>query len=343
MIFELKYYFISTWRLFDMKKIFTLFLVLPIILSAQENSRIGVSLGFGTTDYDFTEVLENSSREVDSSHSTQYLGVDYGFGNHTFAITTAVADLDEVNELGSYYDDFYYPIRSADLEFDDFNLTYTYRLNANWQVGIGYNELTQEYNKNYKNNVDFDGIGYDDNNQYTWTYSDGSDVSSDGFTIFAGYVQSMSNNLFATARIGFTQQDYSKNGSWADLISGLSPEFDSCLSGNGCPAGYTSSNPQTAGLNGYGFEGNYTLEGDASAAVFGVGVVWVLNQKNTISFDYAVRSFDYGTLSLTDSEKATGYFTGGDNSVAPPTTAEYESELEEDYSFFSIKWRYKLN
>ena len=343
MMFELKYYFICTWRLFDMKKIFTLFLVLPIILSAQENSRIGVSLGFGTTDYDFTEVLENSSREVDSSHSTQYLGVDYGFGNHTFAITTAVADLDEVNELGSYYDDFYYPIRSADLEFDDFNLTYTYRLNANWQVGIGYNELTQEYNKNYKNNVDFDGIGYDDNNQYSWTYSDGSDVSSDGFTIFAGYVQSMSNNLFATARIGFTQQDYSKNGSWTDLISGLSPEFDSCLSGNGCPAGYTSSNPQTAGLNGYGFEGNYTLEGDASAAVFGVGVVWVLNQKNTISFDFAVRSFDYGTLSLTDSEKATGYFTGGDNSVAPPTTAEYESELEEDYSFFSIKWRYKLN
>ncbi len=34
------------------------------------------------------------------------------------------------------------------------------------------------------------------------------DVTSDGLTIFAGYVQPMSNNLFATLRVGYTQQDY---------------------------------------------------------------------------------------------------------------------------------------
>ncbi len=64
------------------------------------------------------------------------------------------------------------------------------------------------------------------------------------------------------------------------------------------------------------------LEGDASAAVLGIGVVWVLNPKNTISFDYAVRSFDYGVLSLTQSDKATGYFSGGDDSVTQPETSE---------------------
>ena len=327
-----------------MKKIFAIFLIIPIILSAQESSRIGVSLGFGTTDYDFTEIdSSEQTKEFDSSHSTQYLGLDYGFGKHTFAVTTAVADLEEVNEAGSYYDDFYYPIRSAELEFDDFNLTYTYRLSSSWQVGIGYNELSQEYNKLYSNNIDFDGIGYDDNNQYTWTYSDGRDVTSDGLTIFAGYVQPMSNNLFATLRIGYTKQDYSTDGSWGDIISGLSSEFDSCLSGNGCPTGYFYDGPQTAGVNGYGYEGNYALEGDASAAVLGVGLVWVLNPKNTISLDFAVRSFDYGELSLTQSSKATGYFAGGDTQVPQPDTSDFESELEEDYSFISIKWRYKLN
>ena len=327
-----------------MKKIFAVFLVIPIILSAQESSRIGVSLGFGTSDYDFTEINSSEqTKEADSSHSTQYLGLDYGFGKHTFAVTTAVADLEEVTEAGSYYDDFYYPIRSAELEFDDFNLTYTYRLSSSWQVGIGYNELSQEYHKSYSKNIDFDGIGFDDNNQYTWSYSDGRDVTSDGLTIFAGYVQPMSNNLFATVRVGYTQQDYSTEGSWSDIISGLSSEFDACLSGNGCPTGYTYSGPQTAGLNGYGYEGNYTLEGDASAAVLGVGVVWVLGPKNTISFDYAVRSFDYGQLSVTESDNATGYFAGGDTQVSPPVTSDLESELEEDYSFFSIKWRYKLN
>ena len=60
MILVLKFYFIGTWRLFDMKKIFTLFLVLPIILSSQENSRIGVSLGFGTSDYDYIEIDSES-------------------------------------------------------------------------------------------------------------------------------------------------------------------------------------------------------------------------------------------------------------------------------------------
>jgi hypothetical protein len=327
-----------------MKKIFTLFLVLPIILSAQENSRIGVSLGFGTSDYDFIEIdSENETIEVDSSHSTQYLGVDYGFGNHTFAVTTAVADLEEVNEAGSYYNDSYYPIRSAEIEFDDFNLTYTYRLNSSWQVGIGYNKLTQDYHKNYIKNIDFEGIGLDANNQYTWTYTDLEEATSDGLTIFAGYVQPMSNNLFATARVGFTQQDYSTEAVWTEITSGFSPEFDSCLSGNGCPSGFAYNGPQTAGLNGYGYEGNASLKGDATAAVFGVGVVWVLNQQNTVSFDFAVRSFDYGELTLSESSSATGYFSGGDTQVPTVDSSPVQSELEEDYSFFSVKWRYKLN
>lgn len=327
-----------------MKKIFTLFLVLPIILSSQESSRIGVSLGFGTTDYDFIELdSENNTQEVDSSHSTQYLGVDYGFGNHTFAITTAVADLESVSEQGSYYDDSFYTIRSAEMEFDDFNVTYTYRVNSSWQVGIGYNKLTQDYQKNYKNNVDFDGIGFDDNNQYTWTFTDLEEATSDGLSIFAGYVQPMSNNLFATVRFGYTEQNYSSKGVWDDTISGLSSEFNSCLSGNGCPDGYNYNGPQTAGLNGYGYDGSYSFEGDALAGVFGVGLVWVLNPQNTVSFDFSVRSFDYGELTLSSSSRATGYFSGGDTQVSPVDSSPVESELEEDYSFISVKWRYKLN
>jgi hypothetical protein len=328
-----------------MKKLFALVLMLPIALISQEDSRFGVSLGFGTSEYDFTELNLDTSKTktIDSSHSTQYLGLDYGFGNHSFAVTTAVADVEVADETGNYFDDYYYPTRSMDLEFDDFNLTYTYKLSAKWQVGIGYNELNQTHDRTYSNDVDYAGIGYDDNNSYTWTYGDINEVTSDGLTAFAGYVQPFSNKLFGVARIGYAQQDYSAKGSWSDIISGLSPELDACLAQNVCPTGYVSNNPITAGLNGYGFQGDYTLEGDASAVVVGFGFVWVLSPKNTISFDYAVRSFDYGELTLSDSSIATGYFTGGDAQVGAVDSTPFEREVEEEFGFFSVKWRYKLN
>jgi len=328
------------------KLFFLLVLIAPLSAIAQEDSRIGLTLGFGSTDYEYSRVLEESGdiANNDADFSTTYYGFDYGFGNHTFALTVAGSGSETVDQSGTYFDDAYYSNRDHELEFEDFSINYTYRLNSNWRVGIGYNEFTTDTVLDYSEDVPFTGIGYDNDNQYTWNYDHIDESTSDGMTVFAGYVTPLSNNLFFTARLGYTKQDYEATGNWTDVISGLSNEFNSCLSGNGCPDGYSYSGPTSAGINGYGFEGNFKSTGDASAAVFGLGLVWSLNPKNSITFEYSFRSFDYGELNSSSSQTATGYFanysvdegpTSNDNSVT-------NDEIEEDLSFFTVRWRYAI-
>jgi len=316
----------------------------PLVLFSQEQTRMGLTLGFGSTDYDFSiEFTDDGTiANNDADFSTSYVGFDYGIGKHTFNVILGSSGSEQIDQSGSAFDDYYYENRYHELEFEDISFNYIYRLNNNWQIGLGYNELTKDTTYDYYQDNDFPfdvwGAG-----SYRWTLNESLESTSDGLTVFAAYLAPIANNLFFTARLGYTQQDYEENGKWTDIFSGLSTEYNNCLSGNGCPDGYSYSGPSSDGLNGYGFSGDYTRSGDASAAVFGIGLAWSVNPKNLITFEYSVRSFDYGELDSSSSYSTSGYWavSAGDDGFG--TNQEVlDNAVEEDFGFFSVKWRYRI-
>lgn len=303
-----------------MKKIliFSFALITPLLFAQdQPQPRYGLSIGFTSIENEFLSTGDDGlTRTFDTDFTALTYGFDVNVGKHGFNLQLQGSDAENSDIGGTYFSQAGRAAigDSRDLDFDDFSVGYSYRFNSNWIASIGYNSTTTDYT--YTNIIPRTG--------YQWDRADSGEIERTGFTLLAGYNTPLSNNLFFTAKIGYIQADLDETSSGQDVISGIEGSFSY--------------------INGDGFNISETYEGDSTAGVFGVGLVWLAAPKHQIRFDITVRALDYSNVSGTYNEspiQADGYFSQGYGDYS--SQSDVTDEITDDFYFTSVSWRYALN
>jgi len=336
------------------KCIYLSIIMLPFTLtssmvSAQE-LKWGLSLGVTQVDNEYlneTEEGETITRDVDWL-STQ-LAIDVSTGPHSLSLSTATADDETPSFAGTYYNDLdpsVFSQSSLSMDLDDLSINYTYRLNANWTIGLGFNQIEHAFSesrlRSYSNPTDL----WDNDNSYDLSYIDNEALNVDGTTLLLGYNNQIAEKWFFTAKLGYIQQELDFSGQQTWTFTGFSETLNNCLKGGTSPCEYTYTPPIPAnsGIEGDGYINDYVTTGDADSVVLGIGFVWLLNPKNQIYFDYTLRGGEYDSLTYTPNDRAKpgGYLAIDDSEAFRQPTVSNDS-IENDYYFLSVRWRYSLN
>jgi len=324
-------------------------LLIPVLMMssfvASQDFKWGLSVGINQVDNEYVSTdTDGSEVNRDTDWSALTYGLDVSSGKHSFNVSFGAADEETPSFSGSgAYESSANDTVSLDME--DFSMNYTYRLNPNWTIGLGMNELTHDFAFATSEDISWNGDQWDADGSYSRGYTDNEEINIDGLTLLVGYNTQLSQNWFFTTKIGYLQQDLEFTGTSNSTYTGFSPTLNSCYSGGTCPVVYNPPIAANTGLEGDGYTDNYKYTGDASSVVFGIGLVWVVNPRNQIYFDYTIRGLEYDDLdyTVTGGARPGGFF---DTYVGEPpvtNTEQISDKVENDYHFFSMRWRYSLN
>ena len=321
-------------------------LLIPVLMMssfvASQDLKWGVSLGINQIDNEYVNTDtdgEITNRDTDWSALTY--GLDVSSGKHSFNVSIGAADSETPSFSGAGAPQV---DGTFDLDMDDLSLNYTYRLNPNWTIGLGMNEVSHDFQYAESNVNQWNGDQWDADGSYNRAYEEDSEINIDGLTLLLGYNTQLSQNWFFTTKVGYLQQDIDISGTEVVTYSGFSPTLNSCYSGGTCPVTYTGISPNT-GIEGDGFTDNVVASGDATSVVFGMGLVWIVNPKNQVYFDYTIRGLEYDDLngSRKGGARPGGFFDVYQGDTALDESISDSSKVENDYHFFSMRWRYSLN
>lgn len=332
--------------------LYSTLMIIPLIMTSSfvssQELRWGASLGINLVENEYLNIDEDGltkTRDIDWS-ATQF-AIDVGTGPHSLSFSSATADDETPSFGGTYYDDVDISGSTVSLDLDDVSINYTYRLNPNWTIGIGFNQLEHDFSETNEKTSPNPSDFWDDNNSYTRTYTDNENASVDGTTLLLGYNTQVAEKWFVTAKLGYIQQELEFSGQQNWTYSGFSQTLNTCLQGgtSSCPVTYNPPIPANSGLEGDGYINDYVTTGDADSVVIGFGLVYLVNAKNQIYFDYTLRGGEYDDLTYTPNDRAVpgGYIasTSDASAFTNPTTSS--SSIENDYYFLSLRWRYSLN
>ena len=330
------------------KYFFTSALLVPALLifsslSSAQELKWGVSVGINQVDNEYVSTdTDGDILNRDTEWSALTYGIDVSSGKHSFNISIGTGDDETPSFSGTRASE---NSGTYSLNMDDLSLNYTYRLNPNWTIGLGINELSHDFAYAESNDRQWNGDQWDPDGSYNRAYTDNEDISIDGLTLLLGYNKQISQNWFFTTKVGYLQQDLEFTGTEVVTYSGFSSTLNSCYSGGACPVTYSPPIPANSGIEGDGFTDNYKYTGDASSVVFGMGLVWIINPKNQIYFDYTIRGLEYDDLdySITGAARPGGFFDTYQEDTGIDNTDTISNKVENDYHFFSMRWRYSLN
>ena len=309
----------------------------PVFAQDANPIKWGASLGTGTTTYESISVGTRGTRTDEVDFSSLLLGIDARSGKHQVSFATNTADEELISISGSYYDNYSNPSRTSD--FNDQSFTYTYSLTDKWRFSLGYNTLTidKKWGNAYDRTRSFI-VGATDSFTTTDAYSGSTERS--GATTLISYVQPFgeSGKWIAVGRIGFTAQEYEESGAGTIRYSGVSAASEACWDGTTCPG-------LSFKTNGDGFDYKRVLTGDSTSAIFGISVIYVLdNPRHTLNFDFTTRDNDYGVLTGTYKDTAIGGYFSGEKGDSYSVDLDTENvDVDETVWTFTVKWRYGLN
>lgn len=322
-------------------------LLIPVLMMssfvASQDFKWGLSVGINQVDNEY--VRTNVDGEVtnrDTEWSAWTYGLDVSSGKHSFNVSVGAGDDETPSFSGTGA-----PQSSGtyQLDMNDLSLNYTYRLNPNWTIGLGMNEISHDFQYAESTVKPWGGDPWDADASYNRAYEENSEINIDGLTLLLGYNTQISQNWFFTTKVGYLQQDLEISGTEVVTYSGFSSTLNSCFSGSTCPITYSPPFVPNSGIEGDGFTDKVVASGDATSVVFGMGLVWILNPKNQIYFDYTIRGLEYDDLSGSRQGDARpgGYFDLNQEGTDIDEPIADTSKVENDYHFFSIRWRYALN
>jgi hypothetical protein len=331
------------------KYLHSIALLIPVLMMssfvASQDFKWGLSVGINQVDNEYVSTdTDGSEVNRDTEWSALTYGLDVSSGKHSFNVSFGTADEESPSFSGSGAYEFS-ANDTVSLDMEDFSMNYTYRLNPNWTIGLGMNELTHDFEFASSEAISWNGDRWDADGSYNRGYTDDEEINIDGLTLLLGYNTQLSQNWFFTTKIGYLQQDLEFTGTSSSTYTGFSPTLNSCYSGGTCPIVYSPPIAANTGIEGDGYTDNYKYTGDASSVVFGMGLVWVVNPRNQIYFDYTIRGLEYDDLdyTVTGGARAGGFFDAFVGEPPVTNTEQISDKVENDYHFFSMRWRYSLN
>ena len=350
------------------KSFFVLFslITLGFSVQAQESNPIkwGIGLGAGLMEFEQTENIEDDELIMTADLGITMVTLDASSGKHSFSYSTATASEEAFDITGSYVTNSTATGRTRGQDYSDNSFTYMYQLAPKWRIGFGYNNQTMDGSlatvfDGYSSDTSFTGGNaqfYPNNEDKLWGFTNAGSVDREisGATFLVSYVTPLgsSGKWFLESRIGVTEQDYKNTYDGGLAITGFTPFTQTCYNGGACPTGFggnfnigsiSAANGGPGILNGDGYKRDWLQKSDTQGYVTGFTLIYSVNPKNSISFGFATRDNDYGSLDQTYTSVPLGGLITRGGSTTAENTEDFEREVEEYQFTWSVRWRYALN
>lgn len=332
-----------------------LLLILPLLLVSGVQAsdwKFSVTLGTGNIDYEEDQfvktvdsngqvipLLENGvqiQNNISDTYTPSIYGFGYGNGKHTFGykVTSASAsnyDVETNGETSTYISTI------ADRDYDETTISYQYRLNASWTLGIAYNDKEHEYidksSKSYALPASLSTLlQAGENLDYTWTRDGQTDSTQDGFAVYATWQKPITNVWVFAAKIGVSQTELDQQYSQVRTITGIPTALNQLY----VDAGFGNLEGETITFAGYD-------EGDSTTVYGGLSLVRIFPSapSHQIIFSVDARTDDLaGTSFSTINGAGTGYFDSGETAVADQEAAQGGNDIEEYNLKYTLEYKY---
>lgn len=326
--------------------ILTVMLSFAIFQNAHAEWKFGVSIGLTDVDYELTDTKaadvgdigtdgSESSESVttyiyDSSYDSTELTFDLRNGKHAFSYKTTDGSIDKwLDSRDPVFDDSEYNLgNSNDVNREEWTFSYAYSINNNWVASIGI----------YEGNVDWD---YDRDkssvynqgtiNEYSWTSSnDGlQTTTSEGAFIAIAYQNKITDKLFWFGKFGFQTNDLEIKDTYTygSQFQAVDPAFQEYA------VGYFADNYGMTNA-GYQYSAVNAVETEGSSSVIGLGLVYAINPKNSITLEYESKTYSYDPgVGSELSCVATDWTCDGD-------ADDWAAAADEEASYITLRYRY---
>ena len=328
-------------------KIKNFYLVTFAVISfsmAAEELKWGVSLGYEKIDYGVTLentdpgtsssdiVLANTVKKGSMSYGALALGFDMKYGNHSFSVKSANGDSDDLMPGTDYPFTGWSHTDTNDRSETSFN--YSYKLNNNWSVALGLYEGENEMEFTNNRTVE---TPY--SNLYFWSDSEigMQEATSEGAYVAAVYQNQISNKLFWYGKIGYQEStfDISQKYVYGEQATATQAWLDL----GGTQASLVSNFVGGTGL--YEWDVAYEVETEGSAAVVGLGLVYVLTPTDTITLGYERKNYSYDSGEVTNYTYA-GKSEGNLDNFGTIDDATTGTTFDEEADYITLTYRHQF-
>ena len=310
---------------------------------AAEELKWGVSLGYEKIDYGITLentdpgtsssdiVLGNTVKEGSMSYGALALGFDMKYGNHSFSVKSANGDSDDLMPGTDFPFTGWSHTDTNDRSETSFN--YSYKLNNNWSVALGLYEGENEME--FTNNRTIES----GSSAYFWSDQEKGiqDAASEGAYLAAVYQNQISNKLFWYGKMAYQEStfDISQKYVYGEQAKASQDWLDAGLT----QAELVSNFVGGTGL--YEWDIVYEVETDGSAAVLGLGLVYVLTPTDTITLGYERKNYSYDAGEVTNYTYA-GKSEGNLDSVGSVDGATTGTTFDEEADYITLTYRHQF-
>tara|TARA_Y100001970_G_scaffold132627_1_gene163703 strand:- start:2225 stop:3220 length:996 start_codon:yes stop_codon:yes gene_type:complete len=329
-----------------MKKILFLLSIFSasVALQAENEWKWSVTLGTGVIDYeedraskDTSDALTGETSSYSDTYNPGIYGVGLSNGNHTFSYKITSSSASEYDSVYSgEADDYTVSLRERD--YEESTMSYQYRLNSAWTLGVAYNDKEHKYTDISSKTYDAPFIpdaylGAGESADYTWTRNGSAESSQDGFAVYATWQQLFADVWVFAAKIGIAQTDLDNKWQQVRDISGIPVLFNQIYIDNDLGS-VNGSTVTYAGAD----------KGDASTVYGGISIVRIFPSapNHQIIFSMDSRSDDLaGSSVMLINGVGTGYFAAdNDTSGVDAGEAIGGSDTEEDNFKYTLEYKY---
>jgi hypothetical protein len=324
------------------KHILTLAFLLAI--PAQQTNaewKFGVAVGKTEIGYELTDVEAGSIDDIGNElsedttyvYEPDYSATEFTFdmrnGKHALSYKIADGDVDDLyDERTPAFDATPYTSATNTAEREEWTFSYAYSLTPNWVVSAGIYEGTLEnvFTRDYSNTYNAGTIA-----EYDWVRDiDGTrTTTSEGTFLAIAYQNKITDKLFWFGKLGFQTNDLEirdQNTFDATLVAVDANQQAAADAFFADQYGMVNSN--------YAYTPTNVVETDGNSTVFGLGLVYVINPKNTITLEYESKTYSY------DPGQGSEVSCVGFSYVCDQDPAPYAAKVDEEASYFTIRYRY---
>ena len=310
---------------------------------AAEELKWGVSLGYEKIDYGVTLentdpgtsssdiVLANTVKKGTMSYGALALGFDMKYGNHSFSVKSANGDSDDLMPSTDFPFTGWSHTDTNDRSETSFN--YSYKLNNNWSVALGLYEGENEME--FTNNRTIES----GNSAFFWSDQEKGiqDATSEGAYLAAVYQNQISNKLFWYGKMAYQEStfDISQKYVYGEQATASQEWLD---------AGFTQADLVANFVGGtglYEWDVVYEVETDGSAAVLGLGLVYVLSPTDTITLGYERKNYSYSAGEVTTYTYA-GKSEGNLDNFGSVDGATTGTTFDEEADYITLTYRHQF-
>jgi len=323
-------------------------LLLPLIFTissfAADEIKWGISVGYESINYGIT--LENtdpgtSSSDIaapntiskgDMSYGAVAIAFDVRAGKHSFSLKSANGDSDDLMPS----DDFPFPgWKNVDTnERSETSFNYSYKLSNNWSIAtgmyLGENEREFTHSKIFPSNG---------SSAYQWdTQELGMQTSESEGTYIAGvYQDQLADKWFWYGKLGYQTSTFDIDQTYKYGEQAIASQ--AWLDAGNTQAELVSNFIGGTGL--YEWDIVYAVETEGSAAVLGLGLVYVITPTDTVTFGYERKNYSYDKGEVVKYTYA-GLSTGNTDQVGTVDDATTGTTFDEEADYLTITYRHQF-